>query len=494
MQAGFSFYDWLIFASYFTLLIFASIFLANKNMKTSREFFVASNAMPIYAVALSLLATAQSAATFLGAPEFSYRYDLTLIGFSITSLLAIYIVSKVLIPRFYAINALSVYELLKGRYGESASRSAGIMFLVGRVFASGARLYIAAIALSMIVFYDVSLFSIVLSVLILIVGALIFTYFGGVKSVIYSDIIQIVVYLGAGIAVLFYLYSSLNMDVTSIMSKLSDAEKLKFVDFELSFTNEGKFNIFALLGGYLLLNIAAFGLDQDLTQRVLSCKNEKQANISLYGATLLSIPVSMLFLSIGLLLYLYYQEHDVSQKFSGESVTIFMYYILNEMPEGLKGFVTVGAIAAALSSTNSVLGAMSSVAIEDIYKPNRLKSNPNTDEFYFVKMAKIMVLVFALALSIMAVLSYIIHSMSDVPIISFALGVMAYAYSGLLGVFAAAIFTARGNSKLVPYALLGGFLSVLSMQGYTFGLNIGFAWQLVIGTLVSFFIMQLKRD
>lgn len=493
MQTGFSLYDWLIFLAYFTLLIFASVFLANKNMQTSREFFVASNAMPIYAVALSLLATAQSAATFLGAPEFSYRYDLTLIGFSISSLLAIYIVSKVLIPRFYAINALSVYELLTNRYDERASKSAGIMFLVGRVFASGARLYIAAIALSMIVFYDVSFLSIVASVLILIIGALIFTYFGGVKSVIYSDVIQIVVYLGAGFAVLFYLYSSLNMDISTVVSKLCEAQKLKFVDFELSFSNEGKFNIFALLGGYMLLNIAAFGLDQDLTQRVLSCKNEKQANISLYGATLLSIPVSLLFLSIGLLLYLYYQEHTISQKFQDESVTIFMYYILNEMPEGLKGLVTVGAIAAALSSTNSVLGAMSSVAIEDLYKPYKLNKAPGTDEIHFVKMAKLMVLVFAASLSAMAVLSYIVHSMSDVPLISFALGVMAYAYSGLLGVFAAAVFTNRGNSKLVPFALLAGFLSVLSMQGYTFGLDIGFAWQLVIGTLISFAIMQIKK-
>jgi len=94
----------------------------------------------------------------------------------------------------------------------------------------------------------------------------------------------------------------------------------------------------------------------------------------------------------------------------------------------------------------------------------------------------------------MAVLSYVVHSMSNIPLISFALGVMAYAYSGLLGVFASAIFTKRGNSKLVPYALVGGFLTVLSMQGYTFGLNVGFAWQLVIGTFVSFFIMQIKKD
>jgi len=170
-----------------------------------------------------------------------------------------------------------------------------------------------------------------------------------------------------------------------------------------------------------------------------------------------------------------------------------MYYILNEMPNGLKGFVTIGAIAAALSSTNSVLGAMSSVAIEDIYRPYRSKNCVQVNEQHYVKVAKAMVLVFAVALSLMAIVSFIVHINSNIPLISFALGVMAYAYSGLLGVFGSALFTNRGNSKLIPYALIVGFISVLCMQGYTFGLNIGFAWQLVIGTTLSFGVMQLGQ-
>jgi Na+/proline symporter len=300
METGFNLLDWLIFGSYLTLLLFLSFFLSNKHIATSREFFTAKNSMPAFGVALSLLATAQSAATFLGAPEFSYKYDLTLLGFSLTSLLAIYFVAKVLIPRFYAIQAVSVYALLQERYGGSAGQSAGVMFLIGRLFASGARLYIAALAVSMILFYDIALPHMVVSILLLITGALIFTYFGGVKSVILSDILQIFVYLGAGIAVVIYLYLSLNMEPAALIASLSEAEKLKLIDFQLSFSNEGKFNIFALLTGYMLLNIAAFGLDQDMSQRLLACKNQKEANLSLYGATLLSIPVSLLFLSIGL--------------------------------------------------------------------------------------------------------------------------------------------------------------------------------------------------
>ncbi len=493
MHAGFAFIDWIIFIGYLIVLLATARYLSNEKISSSREFFTAKNSMMALPVALSLLATAQSAATFLGAPEFSYRFDLTLIGYSITSLLAIYIVVKVLIPKLYAMNAVSVYELLQERYEGNARRDVGIMFLIGRLFASGARLYMAALALSMILFYDISLAHVSLSVILLVIGALIFTYFGGIRSVIISDILQVIVYLGAGIAVAVYLYLSLSMDFSTLYQSLNDAEKLKYMDFELSFTNEGKFNIFSLLTGYMLLNIAAFGLDQDLAQRVLSCKNKKEAGLSLYGATLLSIPVSMLFLTIGLLLFLYYQEHTINQKFAGESITIFMYYILNEMPNGLKGFVTIGAIAAALSSTNSVLGAMSSVAIEDVYRPYKNKQTTQVNEQHFVKVARAMVLVFAIALALMAIVSFLVHINSNIPLISFALGVMAYAYSGLLGVFGSALFTSRGNSKLIPYALLIGFISVLLMQGYTFGLNIGFSWQLVIGTALSFGVMQLGK-
>lgn len=490
---GFSPLDWLVFTLYFFILALASYFLSRKKVLSSREYFVGSNAMPTFAVAISVLATSQSAATFLGAPEYAYKLDLTLIGFYFSSLLGVYIVAKVLIPKFYAINALTVYELLEVRYGDDAKRQAGVMFLIGRLFASGARLYIAALAVSMIIFYDISLMHISLSVLVLIFGALVFTYFGGVKSVIFSDIIQAVTYIGAGIAVIIYIYNSLDMTTLQMFDILNQSDKLKFIDFNLSFGSEGKFNIFGLFTGWLLLNIAAFGLDQDLTQRVLSCKDTKEASRSLYLSTLLTIPVVLLFLIIGLLLFLFYETHQITQSFKGESITIFMYYILNEMPSGLKGLVTVGAIAAALSSTNSVLGAMSSVAIEDLYKPYKLSHDAKTDEGHFVTSARVGVVVFAFLLSIMAIISFVVHQASDIPLISFALGVMAFAYSGLLGVFISAIFTSRGNSNLVPFALVGGFLTVLSMQSYTFGLDVGFAWQILLGTLVSFLVMQIKR-
>jgi len=484
MSNTFSSLDWIVFISYFLILAVTSYIFSRTKINSTRDYFVGSNTMPMFAVAISVLATSQSAATFLGAPEFSYKHDFTFIGFYFSSFLAVIFVAYVLVPKFYAMKAVTVYELLENRYGESAKKQAGIMFLIGRVLASGARLYIGSLAISMILFGDIIFIHVAISILTLMFGALAYAYFGGVKSVILSDIIQAITYIGAGVAVLVFLYYSL--ENVEIMQILNENKKLNFIDTSI----DGKFSLIGLLTGWLLLNIAAFGLDQDMTQRVLSCKNEKEAAKSLIVSILLTIPVVLIFMSIGALLFVFYQNAQVVQNFDGENITIFMYYILNEMPEGLRGLVTVGAIAAALSSTNSVLGAMASVAVQDIYKPWKLQQG-EVDEKHFVDASRKAVLSFAVVLSVMAMISYFWQRYAELSLIGFALGVMAFAYTGLLGVYFSAIFTSRGNAKTVPLALIGGFVTVLALQPYSFGISIGFSWQIVIGTVVAFSFMQL---
>ncbi len=503
MESSFTTVDWVIFSAYFFILVLTSIWFSQTKIKNSRDYFVGGNAVPMWAVAISVLATTQSAATFLGGPEFSYKHDLTFLGFYLSAFLGVVFVAKVLIPRFYAIKAVTVYELLEVRYGVQAKKDAGIMFLVGRLLASGARLYIGALAISMILFMDVSAPHVALAIIILVLGALAYTYFGGVTSVIYSDIIQAVTYIVAALVVLFYLYSSLNSDFSTIINVLDSDEKLKVFNFSWDFSSANSFSVWALLSGWLLLNIAAYGLDQDMTQRLLSCKNEKEGERAIIYSVLMTIPVVLIFLFIGLLLYLFYNHPELSQitssvdqQFAGEKITILMYYILHEMPEGLRGLVTVGAIAAALSSTNSVLGAMSSVAIEDLYKPYKERQS-KVDPYHFVKAARIGVLVFALLLAVMAMVSYFWQRYSDISLLSFALGVMAFAYSGLLGVYFSAIFTARGSARSVRWALVAGFLTVLFLQPYVLGVvtdfKLGFAWQILIATGVAFGVAQMGR-
>jgi len=499
MQSNFSTLDWAVFFSYFLVLILTTVVLSQNKIKTSRDYFTGGNAMPMFAVAISVLATSQSAATFLGGPEYSFGKDLTFLGFYASAFLAVIFVAKVLVPRFYAINAITVYEYLNYKYGGNSKQYAGVMFLVGRLFASGARLYIGALAISMILFSDIEATHIAISISILMIGALGYTYFGGVKSVIFSDIIQAVTYIGAGLAVLIYLYYSMSIDFSTLISTLNENDKLKVVDFSFS----GGFTIWTLLTGWFLLNIAAYGLDQDMTQRVLTCKDKDEGAKSLIYSIIFTIPVALLFMLIGLLLYIFYMHPELSgfkavcidQQFNGEKVTIFMLYILNEMPEGLRGLVTVGAIAAALSSTNSVLSAMASVAVEDIYRPWLAKEG--RDEAHFLKVSRMMVITFAILLCGMAMVSFYWQQFTELPLLSFALGVMAFAYASLLGVYGATIFTDRGTEKTVLFALIGGFLTVLILQPYVIGaiveIKVDFAIQMILGTLVSFAIMMTQK-
>ena len=492
---AFSVLDWTVFGGYFLVLVISSVWLSRRKVSTARDYFVGGNTVPMLAAAVSVLATTQSAATFLGGPEYAYRQDLSFLGFYFSAFLAALFIAKVLVPRFYAIRAVTVYELLQVRYGEGAKQSAGIMFLIGRVFASGARLYIGALAVSMILFNDIAAGHVALSILVLLLGALAYTWFGGVRSVIYSDVLQAFTYIGAGLAVFIYLFTSLQADAATIWNVLEENEKLTLV------ATEGPFDLLSLLTGWLLLNIAAYGLDQDMTQRILSCKDRREGEKALIYSIVFTIPVVLLFLAIGLLLYLFYHHPElsgfgaeVSQSFEGEKITIFMTFILNEMPAGLRGLVTVGAIAAALSSTNSVLAAMASVAVEDLYRPRRPEVR---DETHFVQAARLAVLLFAVLLGAMAMLSFYWQRATDLPLVSFALGVMAFAYAGLLGVFFSALFTRRGNGRAVAWALAGGFATVLLLQPYLFGALTGFsvgpAWQLVFGSMVSSFIMFTSK-
>ncbi len=200
----------------------------------------------------------------------------------------------------------------------------------------------------------------------------------------------------------------------------------------------------------------------------------------------MSLPVILLFLVIGSLLYLHYQGGGTGS-FRGEKVTVFMYYILTEIPPGLRGLVTVGVIAAA--AINSGLISMSAVLVNDLYRPFAGERG----EAHFVRMGRIASVVLGLALFAMAILSYYWQRYADSALLDFVLGVMAFAYSGLLGVYGVALFSRRGSSASVIAAFLAGFLTVLAFQPYVIdnlGLplamkGVAFPWQLVIGTLVA---------
>ena len=373
----------------------------------------------------------------------------------------------------------------------------------------------AAIAVAMILFGDVAPSSVSIAICIITVVGFTYTVYGGIRTVIYSDVVQCVIYVGAAILVLYHLMNSIPLSTGEMIEVLQapgdgQASKLTFIDFSLDFTSAGVFNIWSILTGFVLLNIAAFGLDQDVTQRMLTCKDAKSATKALLSSILMGIPVVLIFICIGLLLFIFYQRPDIMAQatngapvpeFEGQTVTIFMYYVLTSLPNGIKAVVTIGIVAAALSTLNSGLNSMSSVVVQDIYR-GWLKKGVAISETKLVAVGRWSMGVVAIALGSVALLCYYWQQYTDTPLLAFALSVMVFSYSGLLGIYFTALFSKRGSPGSIIAALLVGFAVPMLMQPYvqtlylpvSWQFDLAFTWQLVVGTTVSTLICLSRKS
>jgi uncharacterized sodium:solute symporter family permease YidK len=306
--------------------------------------------------------------------------------------------------------------------------------------------------------------------------------------------------MGAAVTVLFLLWARIPAPMEDIVAALSatpeGVDKLRLVD--TSFDLSKSFTIAAIFTGIFLLNVGNSGLDQDTTQRILACEDARGGGRALYWSVLASIPVILIFLLIGSLLYVFYQRPDlmttatgaVPPTFQGERITVFMHFILSEVPPGVRGLVTVGVIAAA--AINSGLISMSAVAVNDFYRP-WAERRGQREERHFVRAGRTLTVVLGLLVCLMSILCYHWQRATSAPLLEFVLGVMAFAYAGLLGVYFTAVFTKRGSSASVVAALIAGFATVTAFQPYVasaLGLpgwvgTVAFPWQLTIGTIVS---------
>ncbi len=470
--------DWLLVISYIGILFLTGYKLSQKSVKNNKDFFLAKGSQtPTWVATLSVVATAMSGATFLGAPNISYGGNWTYLTSFLGLFVSAILVAKIIIPKLYQQNATTVYELLGNAYGPTAKNASGIMYLIGRFLASGSRLYMAGLAVSMILFNSIDFTLVAASTALISILGLAYTWVGGIRSVMWGDVVQLVIFVSAAIIVIVTLLIAIPGDLNSIAMALTQdqngnpIDKLKIFQFDWSFT---PWSISLVFSGWILFGIASWGLDQDMTQRMLACKNAREGALSAWSSVIIQIPIVIIFLFIGSLLYIYYQRPDIMGSLVAQmgdttfnaaesdkiKLTTIMYYALNELGAGFKGLIAIGVVAAAFSTVNSGLNSMSSVMVEDLYRPLA----KGKDELHFVKAGRWAMLLTAIVLTFVGMLCYYWQRYTDTPLLNFALGVMGYAYGGLLGVYAAAIFTKRGSSSTVVIALIAGFILMLWSQ------------------------------
>lgn len=495
--------DWVVLCAYFLILIVSGAWLGRRRV-SSHDYFLAGRRMPVWAVALSVVASSLSAATFIGVPQQSYEGDLSYLTVNLGQVIAALVVALFFIPAFYRHRVNTVYELLGDRYGEHAKRAASAMFMLGRVLASGARLYIAAIAASLVLFGDLDAAHLCLAIGVLTLVGVLYSLAGGLASIIWTDVLQTIVFVGAAAAALILLWRQIPLSGGEIVQALGP--KLEAFPPGLAadrpwfgFDPAAPYTILTAVLGFSLLNTAAYATDQDLAQRMLTCRTGVKGSWSMISAILITVPVTVLFLFIGLLLHVFYQRADVVAANSVDDTRkVFLSYIMRELPPGMSGLMMAGLFAVGFASLLSALNAMASTFVNDFYRQAR----PRREDRHYLLVSRLAVVGFGALLGAFAVLCVFWQRAQGQTLIDFALGVMTFAYSGLLAVFLAALFTRRGNGKTVIAALLTGCGVIALMQNAVWvhwapgpwrDWRLAYPWQMLLATALAFAVCCLGR-
>ena len=500
--SGFTGIDWLVVALYLALMIAIGAVVSRRQENLS-TYFLGGRTVPSWAASLSVLATSLSAATFIGAPQIAFAGDLTYLITNIGCIAGAFLVAFFIIPPVYRAGTVTIYGYLGGRFGPGAMVGASAMFLFGRLLASGARLFMAGIGFALILYGDTAAGDLVPAIILLGFIGTLYTAFGGIRAVIWTDTLQIlVVCLAAGLSI-YLLLDAIPLSAGEIVAALRDADgvnKLRLIDTTLSVGKP-----YTVWGGIFAMTVVAmstYGVDHDLAQRLFTTKSPLHGGAALVVSTVLSIPVVALFMVIGLLLSIYYARPDLMGGAApldvlSDTKRVFPQFLLNHVPTGLRGLAMAGLFAAAMSSFDSAINAMASTAVADILLPLRAIRSVNRGDAGDETRRELMtsraaVVVMGAVLTGFAILAVFMQAAGGDTLINFALGVMAFALAPLLGVFAAALFTRRGNSASVFAALICGALAVLLLQPYLLqrwlDIPIAWPWWWVIVSPLSFLI------
>lgn len=519
--------DWAVLGLYFAMLAATGWWFSRRETKNTEDYFLGGRRMPAWAVAVSIVATSMSAASFIGVPQSGYTGDLTYLSTNIGMVLASVVVAFVFVPAFYRHRVQSIYEVLDHRFGPVAVKATSATYMVGRVMASGVRVYIGAIPASIILFGERGMEpeNLCVSIAVLTTVGIVYTLVGGIASVIWTDVIQMGVLVGAAALAIVLIAWQLPIGFSEGIEALKHpvpgergaASKLVLFDLGGGETPwwERPFSLPAVVVGFMLMGIAAYGMDQDLTQRMLTCKDAKTAARSVLGGILLGIPSVAVFLVVGMLLFLYYQRPDLwaahgaaAPNVAEDTRRVFLDFIIRHMPPGVSGLMIAGLFAAGLSSLNSGINAMASTFVRDFYRPIRA----GRSERHYLLVGRAAVVAWGVILGAFAAVCVFWErgKQEDSGLLVFALNVMTFAYAGLIAVFVTGLMTRRGSAWSVIAALVVGFLAVLAMQGFLWKIvgggempervsegpigsltRLAFVWKLAIGAILAFAVCQL---
>lgn len=454
--------DYSILVIYIAMVVWVGVKLGGKQRDAS-DFFAAAGHAPWWLVCASIVATETSVLTVVGIPALAFSSDLGFLQLVLGYIVGRYLVARWFIPRYQSGEILSVYEWIGGRLGKGIARLSSGVFVVTRIAADGVRVYAGAVVIQEA--FGIELWP---SVLVMVAACLVLTLLGGLRAVLWTDIIQLGIYvLGALVAVVF-LFQSLPGD---FIQQAQEAGKLTVFHFDLNFTMDYSF-LSGLIGG-AVFTLASHGADHLIVQRTLSCGSVSAAQRAMVCSGWLVLLQMALFLGLGLLLWGHYGALGVDVP----AANAFPRFIVEGLPIGVRGLVIAAIFSAAISTLSSSLSAIASTLIADFTRVR------GTSRELLASRAAV---VGAAVAFVVATVVFIQSDGQKVDLVGLALGIATITYAPLLGLFGYVLLVKQPSARVAWLAFAVSVVATIWLKWM--GPSLGWPWLTPLGASGFLFV------
>jgi len=469
---GFSALDWAVVVLYMGGIAAFGLFKGGKQA-SAKDYFLSEKKIGWWAVTASIVATETSALTFISVPGMAFKGAWGFLELSFGYLLGRIVIAWVLLPRYFEGELTTSYALLERRFGVGVRRLASSTFILTRIFADGVRLYATAIPL-VIIFRGYNLFSgisdptlYVVAILLTAAVTVIYVQVGGVRAVIWTDVIQLGVYVLGGFVAIFVLVPKIP-ELGAKLAAAAAAGKLTVFQTDGSFLTSPYHVLTAILGG-AVLSMASHGTDYIIVQRLFSTESLRDSRRALVASGVVVILQFALFLAVGTLLFLFYGPLALK----GDAV--FPKFIVEQVPSGLSGLIIAGLLAAAMSTISGSISSISSSTVFDLYASTK-RGRAASEEFKLRLSRRV-----SFAWAILLTGAALIFIGTGQAVVELALSIASFTYGGFLGLFFLAV---RGKTSSRSAAI--GFLAGVGVMVFVV-LGTKLAWPLytLAGSLVT---------
>ena len=456
--------DYLVIGGYLAAITaFGSWFARFQN--TTRDYFLTDRSVPWWAVCFTIVATETSTLTFIGIPAAAYAGNMTFLQLALGYVIGRIIVSVLFIPAYFRGDLFTSYELLQRRFGTRVKTLAAGIFLLTRSLADGIRLFATALVINVVTQIDVSLVIIVLG------GAMIvYTVRGGVSAVIWTDVVQMFVYIAGAGAVAMALLGRIDGGWATIVE--TGGASGKFVVLDLTWDLTRAYTLWAGVLGGIALTLATHGTDQFLVQRLLSARGPREAARGLVLSGFLVFAQFTVFLLIGIMLFVYYQQTPLPRPLARND-EILPLFVVSSLSHGLAGFIVAAIVAAALSPS---LNAMAATTVNDFYVRY---IRPDADETTLMRVSRLSTIAWGIVQLGVALGAQLM----DQSVLDAGLSVLSLASGAVLGGFLLGTLAPRVGEGHALAGMITGLIAVTIVWAWT---PAAFPWYVFVGAVVTY--------